>query len=356
MECLRNTWYMAMWAQDLPQGELVPRTILDEPLVLFRKEDGTPSALLDQCPHRFAPLHRGKLCGDHVQCGYHGLQFDVSGACVHNPHGDHRIAASLKVPAYPIVEKHTMLWVWMGDEPADPALIPDYSIFDAGSGYVISKRDHLTMEAHYQLITDNLLDLSHVSFLHDGILGNEDTIDAAIEVEQKHDTLYVTRRMPNVRPPGMFDLLFLQNGERVDTWFTMRWDVPCCLLNDAGVTRPGEPKEKGTGIFGAHILTPISETRTLYHFAAARQNPLPRSEAETQALQQKLGELRRFAFEQQDEPMINDQQKAYSRNGGMDSLVPVYLSVDAGPVRAARILKQKIEGERREVAQHALQA
>ncbi len=346
MRFLRNAWYMAMWAQDLLEGELQPRTILNEPLVFFRKEDGSVAALLDECPHRFAPLHRGKMRADRIQCGYHGLEFDARGMCVRNPHGDGRIAASLRVAAYPVVERHSMVWVWMGDEQPDPSLIPDYRIFDDDSGYQISKRDHLLMEANYQLVTDNLLDLSHVSFLHDGILGNEETIDADIEVRQEGQTLYVTRLMPGVTPPGMFDLLFLRNGEPVDVWFTMRWDIPCCLLNDAGVTRPGQGKSDGTSIFGAHILTPVSETSTLYHFAAARQNPISHPQEEEAQIRQKLSELRRYAFEQQDEPMIVAQQRAHTRAGGMGIRVPTLLSIDVGEVKAARILQERIKQER----------
>ena len=92
---LRNAWYVAAWSDDLLDGQLLPRTIMKEPIVLYRKSDGKVVALEDRCPHRFAPLHMGKIVnGDCVQCPYHGLEFDASGACVLNPHGAKNIFCS----------------------------------------------------------------------------------------------------------------------------------------------------------------------------------------------------------------------------------------------------------------------
>src|SRR5689334_18275971 len=114
MQYLRNAWYVAMWGETLADT-LVPRTILNEPVVFYRTADGRPVALTDRCPHRFPPLHRGRRIGaDRIRCGYHGLEFDRSGACVRNPHGDGRLPPA-KVRVYPVVEKHSILWIWMGD-------------------------------------------------------------------------------------------------------------------------------------------------------------------------------------------------------------------------------------------------
>lgn len=333
----RNVWYAAMWAQELPHGTLKPRTLLGEPLVFFRREDGHIAALADECPHRFAPLHKGRLTPEgRIACPYHGLQFDTQGACVHNPHGP--VPKTAKLASYPVVEKHTMLWIWMGDSEPDPALIPDYSVLDPDSRWPVGKRDCLTMQANYQLITDNLLDLSHVSFLHDGILGNEDTVFAETKVQARGQGFTVTREMPGVHAPGLFDLLYKRNGQVVDFWTSIRWDPPSCMLNDAGVTEPGAPRSDGTGIFGAHILTPETETSTHYHFAAARQNPLPFPPELADSIRTQLDELRRYAFAEQDEPMINAQQRALMRTGGLDSRQPILLAIDAGPVRARKIL------------------
>src|SRR6202140_4848505 len=79
---LRNAWYVAAWSDGLGDGQLVPRTIMDEPIVLYRKADGGVAAIGDRCAHRFAPLSMGKIVhGDRIQCPYHGLEYDGSGAC-----------------------------------------------------------------------------------------------------------------------------------------------------------------------------------------------------------------------------------------------------------------------------------
>lgn len=341
---LRNAWYVAMWGESLGGG-LATRRILDEPIVFFRAADGEPVALFDRCPHRLAPLHRGKRVGeDRIQCGYHGLEFDRSGACVRNPHGDGKVPPA-SVRAYPAVEKHSIVWIWMGEPArADTSLIPDFPMLDPGAGYALTARDCIRMEANYELITDNLLDLSHVSFLHDGILGNEDTIPAEIKVRSRGRRVVVSRGMNNVRAPGMFDLLFRRDGGRVDMWTDMRWDAPGCMLNDAGVTAPGAPRSAGTGIFGTHFLTPETDSTTLYHFCAARQNPLPFPPHIADEIRGKLTELRRMAFAEQDEPMIRAQQQA--RDAGGPALKPVLLAIDAGPVRYKQVLDRLIAEER----------
>lgn len=342
---LRNGWYAAMWAQDLPPGLLARRTIVGEEMVLWRTDDGGIAALRDQCPHRFAPLHMGRLDEDGrtVHCAYHGLAFDRSGRCKHNPHGDGKVPASLRVRSFTAVEKHTIIWVWPGEQPADPARIPDYSLLDDAEPGTVSARDHLEMDVDYRLVIDNLLDLSHVSFLHEGILGNAQTVAAQIDVREQGESLTVSRYMPDVPPPGLFDMLFRRDGQAVDLWAAMRWTAPCSLLNDAGVKAVGEAREQGTGIFGVHLLTPQTERSTLYHFAAVRQNPLPFPEAEKEAIGRKLGELRRYAFAEQDEPMIRAQQRAIDR--APSPLKPTLLSIDVGPVRYRRVLDRLIQQE-----------
>src|ERR1700677_2748431 len=128
---LRNIWYVAAWSQDVVPGAIFGRRILGESIVLFRAPDGRISALADYCPHRFAPLNLGKMLPNgRLQCGYHGLEFNATGACVHNPHGNGIIPPAAVVPAYPITEKHGIVWIWMGNRVADPSLIPNFSILD----------------------------------------------------------------------------------------------------------------------------------------------------------------------------------------------------------------------------------
>lgn len=346
MEYLRNIWYAAIWSQDLRPGELVARTYLDEPIVLFRKADGAPAALFDVCPHRFAPLHLGRLRGDHVRCPYHGLEFDARGACVRNPHGNEKIPSLARVRSYPVADKHSMVWIWMGaPEAADPATIPDFSMLDEASGYLITRRDGLMMDAGYELITDNLLDLSHTAFLHQGILGSEETIKAEIKIEQRGNALFLPRSVPNAPVPGFFDLMFKRDGGTVDLWADMLWHPPGCFMNDTGVTAPGMPRSQGTGIYGMHFLTPVTATTTLYLFAAARQNPISWGEPLDTQIQDKISDLRRYAFEQQDQVIIREQQKIMLRLPP-EQLRPVLLEIDIGPARYRQIMRKLIAEER----------
>ncbi|MDX3906329.1 MAG: aromatic ring-hydroxylating dioxygenase subunit alpha [Pigmentiphaga sp.] len=344
MSFLRNAWYVALWGQDLAPGELAARTILGEPLVLFRNAAGEARALFGICPHRFAPMQKGSVRPDgRVQCGYHGLQFDQHGECVHNPHG--AAPASCRLRAYPVVEKDTIVWVWMGNEPPRPDRIPDFSFLQEQPGQVASRREWLTMKASYRLVLDNLLDLSHVPYLHEGLLGNASTVKADTRVEERGDEVFVSRDKFDVTPPGLLDKLFRNDGQPVHAWQTIRWTPPSNFKNDSGVYPVNGVRSDGAGLLSAHLLTPIDEFNTMYHFAAVRQGvPLP-PERNAEELAVQLTELRRQAFEHQDEPMIEAQQEVIRRFPQFTAR-QCLLKSDAGVVRANRLLDKLIEEER----------
>jgi vanillate O-demethylase monooxygenase subunit len=342
---LYNVWYAAVWAHELKAGELLPKTIIGEPLVFFRKSDGDAAALLNICPHKFAPLHMGKLLpGDKVQCGYHGLEFDSNGACVHNPHKSGRIAANCKVKPYEVLERHGMVWIWMGDEKADPATIPDYSFLDEDSGYDVTRKESIRVDANYRLVADNLLDLSHSPFLHNGVIGGPDTIQADISVTQDGNTVRVMRPKFNVRPPGLLNRLFKKDGEPVDIWSIQRWTPPCYLLNDTGAYSPGGDPKDGAALLGAHLLTPETENTTHYHFAASRYGKIFDQNEDQEEFKDWLATARRHAFEQEDEPMVKAQFEMI-QNFPEYTSQPVLLEIDAGPVRCNRILDELIRRE-----------
>ncbi len=128
---VRNAWYAAAWSDSLAESQVAARTIMAEPVVLYRKADGGVAAIEDRCAHRFAPLSMGKVVrGDRLQCPYHGLEFDGTGACVYNPHGSKNIPPRARVKSYPVLEKHKTIWIWMGDAPADPGKVPDLGVLD----------------------------------------------------------------------------------------------------------------------------------------------------------------------------------------------------------------------------------
>ena len=173
---LRNYWYVAGYDHEVSRRPL-GRVILGEPIALYRLEDGTPVALEDRCAHRHLPLSMGRLIGDTLQCHYHGLRYDRSGACVRVP-GQDLIPRSARVKSYPVVERYHWLWIWMGDPAlADPASIPDYHWFDDPNWGV--KGEYLHVKSNWQLIVDNLLDLTHLAFVHETTIGNSALVDQA---------------------------------------------------------------------------------------------------------------------------------------------------------------------------------
>jgi len=343
---LRNAWYVAAWSDDIGDEAVVARTIMDEPIALYRKADGSMAAIADRCAHRFAPLSMGKVVrGDRIQCPYHGLEFDGTGACVHNPHGAKNIPSRARVKSYPVIEKHKAVWVWMGDAAADEAKVPDFGVLDNVPELHATKRDSITIKANYQLIIDNLLDLSHTSYLHEGILGNADTVESEITAEQDGDDVVISRHATNSVPPGMFAQFWPNHPSHVDKFTKMRWMAPSTLRLVTGICKVGAMPETGTGYNAIHMLTPENERSTLYHFTAVRFGVMTTDEKLNRDLQKKIAEMRRFAFAEQDAPVIEAQQRVIET--ATAPLDPVVLAVDVGPVRYKRVLNKMLEAERR---------
>jgi len=341
---VRNAWYVAAWSDDISAGQVAARTIMNEPIVLYRTASGDMAAIEDRCPHRFAPLHMGKVVrGNRIQCPYHGLEFDGSGACVHNPHGTKHIPPRARVKSYPVIEKHKAIWIWMGSASADPAKVPNFSVLDNVPELHTTKRDSIVIKANYLLIIDNLLDLSHTSYLHEGILGNADTVESEITTEQDGGDIVVGRHASNAVPPGMFAPFWPNHPPRVDKFTKMRWMAPSTLRLVTGICKMGAPPESGTGYHAIHMLTPENERSTLYHFTAVRWGVMTADEKLNRELQQKIAAMRRFAFAEQDAPVIEAQQRVIE--SAPTPLDPVILAIDVGPVRYKRILNKMVEAE-----------
>ena len=341
---LRNAWYVAAWSDDLVDGQLLARTIMKEPVVLYRKADGNVAAILDRCSHRFAPLHMGKIVhGDRIQCPYHGLEFDASGACVLNPHGAKNIPSRAGVRGFPVLEKHKAIWIWMGDKAPDVSKVPDFGVLDNVPELYTTKRDKMTIRANYELIIDNLLDLSHTCYLHDGILGNSETVESDITVEQDGEDVVVGRHASEVTAPGLFAALWPTRPARVDKFTRMRWMPPSTMRLVTGICTPGGVPESGTGYHAIHMLTPETDSTTHYFFTAVRFNVQTADEALNCEIQDKISTTRRFAFEEQDAPVIEAQQLMI--DSAHDAVDPLILAIDVGPVRYKRILQKRIAGE-----------
>lgn len=337
MPFVRNQWYAAIWSGELSDAP-VARRILGQTIVLFRCADAKVAALDDICPHRFVPLHLGKVVnGGRLRCGYHGLEFDGTGACVHNPHTNGRIPPAAKVRSYSAVERHGMVWVWLGDRPADPDLVPDFSHLDRADPKLLSARQWIEVKANYTIVVDNLLDLSHVCVLHEGLLGNAEMADAELSIEETHDGFIVKRLMCDVPPPELVGLLYGNHEDRVDSWADIRLIGTSSLINNVGASEPGKGREGGRGMLGAHILTPIDEETTLYHFCSMRVNPPARSDDEELTVSRHLSQLARQVFTEQDAPVMEAQQANFA-NPSIDTSRPAMFDIDIGAARYARHL------------------
>lgn len=339
MTYLRSTWYVAGFSDELATDAMLSRTLLDEPVVFFRDGQGRVNAIADRCPHRFAPLSMGKLCDGVVQCPYHGMRFDGSGTCVHNPHGDGSVPKAAEVKSYAAVERYGLLW-WWGGEPskADAALIPDYSsVTSAPADATI--RGYMPTDCHYELLVDNILDLTHADFVHAGGLGSGAlTRCKATVVDHDEHSATVAWLSSGDAAPRAFDMHLRQQGQPTDQWTEVTWHAPSNMLLHVGATLQGEPREQGVDSFNLHLATPESATRTHYWYWSMRTFAIS---PEANAMIRPMIE---HAFRDEDKPML----EAQSRNMGGEpfwSLKPVLLPGDVGAVRARRKLAALIEAQ-----------
>lgn len=327
---VNNLWYMAAWADEIAGDALLSRTLLGKPWLIWRKSDGTYAMIADRCPHRFVPLSMGKRVGDTVQCRYHGLGFDGTGACVHSPFPDGP-PAHVSAPAMPIAEKHRGLWFWPGDPAlADPATIPDFSFLDEDRGM---HRGCLRIEGNYELITDNLMDLTHAEFLHIETFGVNGSIFHG-EQTVRHDAdgaIWNNWDMTGAEPPE-WSKPMLEPGAKIDQWLHMRWHAPAAMALTVGLAKAGT--QRADLIFppmiNPHIITPETETSSHY-FYDHEDNP-------------QAAEMARRVFVEEDEPMIEAAQRALGQQDFWDAR-PAILKTDAGAIRARRALMQLRKAE-----------
>ncbi len=341
MTYLRNCWYLAAWADEVAAGALLGRRLLDEPVVLFRDASGKVSALLDRCPHRFAPLSKGKVVGSSIACGYHGLTFDGLGQCAHNPHGP--VLRNMKVKHYPIIEAYRGIWIWMGEpEAASPDLLRDLSFLESGPETAFSK-GYIHGRGNYLLYVDNILDLSHVDYLHANTLGSGAFSRTRPKVTETQDRVVVLRDCLNEVPsPLMRSFRGITEEDRVDSWNRVEWSAPAVMTLSGGNVPAGESRDgphNNMNTMNVHIMTPESERTTHYFFATTRDFALEDAE-----FNQRYADTRYRIFFSEDEPMIDAQQE---RMGDQDfwDLGPLLLRIDEGSVRARRKLARMIEIE-----------
>ena len=346
MPFLRNAWYVAANASELdseqPGGGMVSRKVCNEQIVMFRNSDRGIAAIQDRCPHRFVPLSMGKRVGDSIQCGYHGLRFDGSGACVEAPHDDDSQKVRACVRSYRAVERHKVIWLWLGDANlANPDLIPAFDFLDDTDNYT-SCQGYSHIKGNYQLIADNLLDLSHIHYLHPGIHEGSNFEDFTNKVQRDGDTVWsmLWRHHYHVNPAMRPVYGLGGDADDVEGQGHARWDAPGVLFVDTAFWDHGMGYGDGWNTPNAHLITPETETTSHYFWASGRNFARDNDD-----FTKSIAATMKNVFETQDGPMVEAQQRDMGESTDFLEHKPLILQADAAGVLARRIMKQKIARE-----------
>jgi len=340
MNYLHNAWYVVALSSEVGSQDLFSRKILDQSLMVYRREDGEAVTLLDRCPHRFVPLHLGRRVGDDVVCKYHGLRFNCSGKCVESPHGDGNIPKTAVVRSFLTYECHGFIWVWMGSSDlADVKKIPKYSLLD--DGHQNSKAySYMKVDAHYEIIVDNIMDLNHVDHLHCPLVNSagKQGLNVPKVIEDGND-VSVRWDWHQDPPMDLFSAFLPKPGRDAAHHVCVVWTAPSSILLTTSVAQECADDD-GLISWDHHLMTPETETSTHY-FYATRRNWL----VDDAVLNKVKIDGAIEAFNIVDRPFIEAAQLEM-QTADLNSLKPVLLSRDAAPIRARRKLQMLIVQER----------
>ncbi len=333
-----NAWYAAAWDFELGRS-LLARTICDRKLVMYRTLAGQAVALENTCWHRLVPLSGGRLAGDDVVCPYHGLAYNAQGRCVHMP-SQETINPSAAVRSFPVVERHRFLWVWPGDPAlADPALVPDMMQNDHPAW--VGDGGRIPVACNYRLVVDNLMDLTHETFVHAGSIGDRSVAETPFEATHGDGTATVTRWMENIDPPPFWVQQLGKPGP-VDRWQIIHFEAPCTVMIDVGVAPAGTgarggDRSRGVNGYVLNTITPETEGTCHYFWAFARNYDLG-SQRRTTELCNGVKSIFR-----EDEVMLEAQQRAIDAH---PDHVFYNLNIDSGALWARRAIDTMIRRER----------
>jgi vanillate O-demethylase monooxygenase subunit len=265
-----NQWWVAAYANELTQTPL-GRTILGERVVMYRTQAGEPVALAGLCPHRSFPLERGRLENDVLVCGYHGFRFASSGKCVGIPSQD-RVPESFCTRKYPLVQRGDFVWIWTGAaELADESKVPDLSECGIGDpDWHVEQRPIMELDARYTLLIENLMDLSHVTFIHPvSIPGGQAVVKIPLEVAENRGRINVIRKGKGLPTNPLHQLYFPDYKGPIDRHFDSEFYGPC-LIRTAGDMFNSETGAYLGSVHYLHAMTPIDEHRTHYFILVPR--------------------------------------------------------------------------------------
>jgi vanillate O-demethylase monooxygenase subunit len=307
MKYVRNAWYVAGWSPDLGEDSLTPVQILGEPIVLWRTGQQLV-ALADRCVHRLAPLSLGRCEAGKLRCMYHGLLYDSQGQCVQIP-GQDVIPRGARVRSYPVIERHSWIWVWMGDPArADACLIPP-AVGLTQPEWILG-RGQLDYQAEACYINDNLLDFSHLTYVHANSFGAGPSFAearpklTALERGVRFERWNLAAKGPVGR----------SSEELTDNWMTYDFLIPGVLLMWSGSFRLGtaaacnyERPDYSQAIrgvtFTSQAVTPLADRQARYFFSWG-----PHRQHGDEALRDMLMQLAAKAFGE-DKTMIEAQQR-----------------------------------------------
>ncbi|MDP9900029.1 aromatic ring-hydroxylating dioxygenase subunit alpha [Variovorax ginsengisoli] len=271
----REAWYPLAWSRDVGRN-LITRRVLEDDLVVYRTEGGAVAALEDACPHRLAPLSIGRLLGDTVECGYHGLTFDCDGRCTHAP-GMPRPPASARVRSFPTAESMGMVWVWMGDPlAADRAAVFHLPAYD-DPAYSVIEGDALPVQASYLSLADNLCDPTHVAFVHPTTLASTGREETRVQHERQGNKVVTWRWVIDGPLIPVFQGL-KDFGGNVDRWHYYHYHAPSIAVIDFGSARTGTGAPEGNRedciqMYACHFITPVDERTCVQHWLVLKNSP-----------------------------------------------------------------------------------
>ena len=336
---LKNAWYVAAWSSEITH-DLQQIRVLGEKICLYRRSDASVAALEDACPHRKLPLSHGRIKDDGVECGYHGLTFNGEGGCIWSP-GDGNIPPQAKVHAYPTHEKYDLIWIWMGNPArANPADIIDIPNFD-NPEWGVNQGAAMELQCNYLLMCDNLLDPSHVSWVHQSSFAQSATKHAPLNVTQTDEGYIVHRWMMDAEPAPFYKKIVEFDGH-CDRLQHYEVRYPSHALIRAVFTPAGTGGVEGTldektfVMDSYNFMTPTSETETRYYWFQLRNT---RPEDET--LSQMMSDDVQHAFEE-DRAILNAVQIGLDEKQSPT----IDLSIDSGQLRFRRELAKRIDAEK----------
>jgi phenylpropionate dioxygenase-like ring-hydroxylating dioxygenase large terminal subunit len=333
---ITSCWYVAALAEEISDG-LFKRRILDQQLVLYRTSEGKVVALEDRCAHRSFPLSSGRLEGDTIICGYHGFRYDPNGNWIDVP-SQTQCPKGVGVRNYPIVQQGPLLWIWMGDSPADESLLPAQE-WMASADWAFSV-GYMPLRGNYVSLHENLLDLTHLSYLHAGTFGTPDYARAPFDAEVGETSFAVTRRVVPTQLPHLWakatNLEGTTTAARIARSAFVSPGLHVTSVDFYESTLPQEERPE-YHIKVAHLPTPERHDATHYFFVIARDFGLEDHDLQAFIHQNLLG-----AFQEDKDGLEKLEDVLRQRKS---DFFEISVASDAASVAMRRYLKKTAEAE-----------